>query len=276
MYFVLILFRRYVNNLSQNSQRLFGENNTTTYGHIAEHNSTYLPPQPQYHSDTFGNVILPLQVINEQSDLQNLFEHGFSGAKLDYSFLIPSPLPPNEIPLKPKQRSSKSTSARSICSLVTPLSSPATVPTQPVNSPVKFKRRRRRKPIQPPEVVAAKHKAFLQRNREASLKCRTKKKAYINGLEEEEIVSRQVNSVLKDELKNILGEVLLLREQVRDILCEEECEGRTAHAPTSKGSLAAVFSVGTESVVARSSIGANSVADSGQEESESFEPFECR
>lgn len=95
---------------------------------------------------------------------------------------------------------------------------------------IKVKRRRRRRPPLPPEEAAAKRAAFLKRNRDAASKCRDNKKIQIKELENKAKTGQQVNQVLKDELKNILGEIANLREQVQVIPCEENCEGCGQHA----------------------------------------------
>jgi hypothetical protein len=120
---------------------------------------------------------------------------------------------------------------------------PAPCPGVP---PVKVKRRRRRKPPPPPEVAAAKHIVFLQRNREAASKCRAKKKAYVRDLEDEERMGRQIYAVLKDEVKDLQREVLLLRKQIMETRCDEDCEGCGEHGPMRKDSVTATTSIATD------------------------------
>lgn len=111
-------------------------------------------------------------------------------------------------------------------------------PAAPEPAPIK-RRRRRRKPPPPPEVAAAKHKAFLQRNREAASKCRTKKRAQVDELKDVERMAREVNKALTQELQELMESVLPLREQEKMLGCEEDCGGCGDHAPIQKGSVPA-------------------------------------
>jgi len=210
------------------------------------HDPVYVPSQQGFHYDVFGNVISPLRAMNEQYELQ-LDQNAYAGAGLDPAFLVPAPPLPDNVQQTFRQPS-KLPSTQSSQNLVPPPPEPPAPHAKPGDPPIKVKRRRRRKPPPPPEVAAAKHKAFLQRNREAASKCRTKKKAQINELEDEERMGRQINAVLKDEFKDILGEVLLLREQVKEMPCSEDCDGCGEHAPMRKDSILATSSVGTQSI----------------------------
>ena len=229
------------------------------YGHLDMHNSLYASAQPQLYHDAFGNVISPLQVMNEQYGTRQLDKDNNPPAD-DTSFLIPPLALPSLVPPETKQQLSKPSSARKNSNLVPPPPLPPAAPLQPGDPPVKAKRRRRRKPPPPPEVAAAKHKTFLQRNRQAASKCRTKKKAQINHLEDDERMGRQINSALKHELQDVLGEVLLLREQVNDIKCEDDCDGCGEHAPMRRSSVIATSSIGI------GDIGTNSVIEEGEED----------
>ena len=56
--------------------------------------------------------------------------------------------------------------------------------------------------------------------------------------------------MLKDEFQELLGEVLLLREQAKDIDCVDECDGCGEHAPFRKNNISVgASSIGTTSVV---------------------------
>lgn len=107
-----------------------------------------------------------------------------------------------------------------------PPSSPKPTTSEETPAPP-IKRRRRRKAPPSAEVKAQKHKAFLERNREAASKCRTKKKTQIQQLEEDERDGRALNQMLKDEFRDVLGEVLLLREQLKlqKLACGGDCAG---------------------------------------------------
>lgn len=70
-------------------------------------------------------------------------------------------------------------------------------------------------------------------------------------------MKRQVNAVLKNELKDILYEVVQLRDRVNEITCDNDCEGCGEHAPMRR-----------ESILAGSDIGTNSVENEDKEQSD--------
>jgi hypothetical protein len=209
--------------------------------------SLHVPSQqPQYRYDGHGNLVSPLQMMNEQYDLQSKHNRVMD-ADPNLSFLVRA-LPLTDNVPHHYMQPSKLLLTQPQQRLISPPPQSPQPAHNPGDSPVKVKRRRRRKPPPPPELAAAKHKAFLQRNREAASKCRTKKKVQINDLEDEERMGQQVNAVLKDEFRDILGEVLLLREQVKEMLCDEGCEGCGKHGPMRRDSVLAISSIGTNSI----------------------------
>lgn len=188
----------------------------------------------------------PLGVKNAQYGLQ-LVQNDLIGVGLDSSFLVPAS-PISDSTQHSFTPPSKPSLTRPRHDTVPPPPQLPALPITPDDPPVKVKRRRRRRPPPPPEVAAAKRKAFLERNREAASKCRKKKKDQINGLEAEERMARQINAVLKDEVKDIVGEAMRLREEIKDMKCDKDCEGCGTHAPMRKDSVFANPSIGAYSI----------------------------
>ena len=99
--------------------------------------------------------------------------------------------------------------------------------------PVK-RRRRRLKPVPSPEILAMKRKAFLQRNRDAASKCRAKQKTRAQELENTGKKLEAINRTLKNEMSTILLEVLVLREEIEELQCGQDCESCGKHVLMSK------------------------------------------
>lgn len=93
---------------------------------------------------------------------------------------------------------------------------------QPAEQPVKRRRNRRRKPPPPPEVAALKRRAYLDRNRQAATRCRTRRKEEVTDLGNKESELRHLNGVLKEVHKDLLQEAESLREKVRRMSSVEE------------------------------------------------------
>lgn len=61
-------------------------------------------------------------------------------------------------------------------------------------------------------------------------------------------MGKQINTILKDEFKDVLGEAIMLRKQVKEMRCEENCEGCGEHAPVRKVDVLATSTIGTGSL----------------------------
>jgi len=83
------------------------------------------------------------------------------------------------------------------------------------------KKYRARKPISETEKVR-KRTAFLERNRVAAGKCRSRKKDWVEKMEEDARAARATNTALKAEHLVLLGEVKCLRALVAT--CDDECK----------------------------------------------------
>jgi hypothetical protein len=95
------------------------------------------------------------------------------------------------------------------------------VSASPVNIPQPRKKYRKRKPVSEKEK-ASKRVAFLERNRVAADKCRTRKKAWTSRLEDDVSAAQTENTNLKNEHLGLLQEVDELKALVA--LCDAECE----------------------------------------------------
>lgn len=91
------------------------------------------------------------------------------------------------------------------------------------------RKRRRRKKIITEEERLVKHTAFLERNRQAALKCRSKRKNWLVGLEDEARAVKEQNGELKKEFRELLEEVLLLRSQLAGCGCDFKNEDSGKH-----------------------------------------------
>jgi len=98
---------------------------------------------------------------------------------------------------------------------------PSMVSASPATTPKPRKKYRKRKPISEKEK-ASKRVAFLERNRVAADKCRTKKKQQTSQLEEDVATAQTQNTNLKMEHLGLLQEVNELKDLVA--LCDAECE----------------------------------------------------
>jgi len=91
------------------------------------------------------------------------------------------------------------------------------------------KKYRKRKPISEKEQ-ASKRVAFLERNRLAADKCRTKKKEWTSRLEEDVSVAQTQNRNLKMEHLGLMQELDELKSLVA--MCDAECEATTHGLPS--------------------------------------------
>ncbi|KAG9232798.1 hypothetical protein BJ875DRAFT_465785 [Amylocarpus encephaloides] len=92
----------------------------------------------------------------------------------------------------------------------TSISPPANNHPPPSNPPKKPRKPRSRKPVDP-ALALQKREAFLSRNREAAGKCRSKKKVWVEHLNEELRKGRERNEELRCEYMELVGEVEGLR-----------------------------------------------------------------
>lgn len=93
----------------------------------------------------------------------------------------------------------------------------------PLPQPKKSRRRGKRKK-RSEEEQAEKRKAFLERNRMAAQKCRSRKREKTTTLEDDLAMQEQENLRLKDEVMGLRAELAKLRDVYTQ--CEKECRGR--------------------------------------------------
>ncbi|KAL3423702.1 Cyclic AMP-dependent transcription factor ATF-2-like protein 1 [Phlyctema vagabunda] len=103
--------------------------------------------------------------------------------------------------------------------------------------PNKVKKTRKRRNLRTAEEEAARHEAFLERNRKAAGKCRSKKKDRVQQLIWDMEASRSVNNQLKAEHWELLDEVSKLRAWALEhtkAAADGLCTALEAEAPQSK------------------------------------------
>lgn len=87
--------------------------------------------------------------------------------------------------------------------------------------PKQPRRRNTKRKLRTEEEEAAKRTAFLERNRMAAQKCRSRKKRQTNTLEDDLAVQEEINTRLKGEVAELAAELKTLKEVY--IQCEQEC-----------------------------------------------------
>jgi hypothetical protein len=93
----------------------------------------------------------------------------------------------------------------------------------------KPRRRNRKRKILSDAEVETKREAFLERNRQAAGKCRSKKKSWVEQLNEDVKSKDKRNGELRAELEDVLQEVQMLRGMVAQ--CAAENDGLVEKAP---------------------------------------------
>ncbi|CZS96574.1 uncharacterized protein RAG0_05845 [Rhynchosporium agropyri] len=109
-----------------------------------------------------------------------------------------------------------------------PFSAPATNSTShpPPNAfhdqPKQPRRRNTKRKLRTEEEEASRRTAFLERNRQAAQKCRSRKKRQTNTLEDDLAVQEEINARLKGQAEELIAELRHLKEVYMQ--CEQECQ----------------------------------------------------
>jgi hypothetical protein len=111
---------------------------------------------------------------------------------------------------------------------ISPSHSPHIVSNPPLARRGRGKARRPRAPLSPAEIKR-KHEAFLERNRLAAMKCRSKKKGWQAQLEENVKLGQEKNDELRAQCERLTKEVAELQSLVvlykdRDGVTRCQCE----------------------------------------------------
>lgn len=100
-------------------------------------------------------------------------------------------------------------------------------PHEPPKPPPR--RRNKKRKMRTEEEEAEKRRIFLERNRMAAQKCRSRKKRQTNTLEDDLALQQEINARLKEEVAELSAELGKLKEVY--LQCEQEC----SHAKLQEG-----------------------------------------